>query len=47
MYGVRYGPVMNVCKNGNEVSGSTKMGLAELLVTYQKEVLYGITKNKK
>jgi len=46
MYGVRYGPVTSPCENGNEISGSTKTGLAELLVTSQEEVLHGINCKK-
>jgi len=46
MYGVRYGPVMSPCRNGNEVWGSTKTGLAELLVTSQEEVRYAINRKK-
>jgi hypothetical protein len=37
---------MSSCKNGNEVSGSAKTVLAELLVTSQSEVLYEMTIRK-
>jgi len=46
MYGVRYGPVTSLCENGKEVSGSTKRGLADLLVTSEEEVLYAINRKK-
>ena len=46
LYGARYGSVTSPCENGNEVSGSTKRGLAKLLVTSLEEVICGINHKK-